>query len=107
MERVGNLTNIKTKYRKIDQEGLIRILDKDYNGIAVSIGKITFDNTSEENKTATMQYDYEVVDLPKDIKLEEGDQKFHNLLGDIIVDIIESTLEENPDLLQFEEKDED
>ena len=102
------MTNIKTKYRKIDQEdGLIRILDEDYNGIAVSIGKITFDNTSEENQTATMQYDYEVVDLPKDIKLEEDDQKFHNLLGDIIVDIIETTLEETPDLLKFEEKDED
>ena len=44
--------------------------------------------------------------LNQDI-IEKEDEEFHNLLGDIIVDIIETTLEETPDLLKFKEKNED
>ena len=41
---------IKNKYRTIEGQdtGHIRILDEKYNGVAVSIGKVSIDNSSNE-----------------------------------------------------------
>ena len=79
------MDNIKTKYRPIEgHDGAIRILDENYNNVAVSIGKIRIDDSSEDDK-ATLKYDYDVLEVPENIELDED---FDNLLGDIIVDIL-------------------
>ena len=100
------MSNIKDKYRQIKGVsglGIVRILDEKYNGIACGIGKVSFDNTSDENKSARMSYEYDILEMPSEIEL---DDEFHNLLGDIVVDIIENTLETDPELLKFEEFEE-
>ena len=90
---------MKTKYRTIEgqDEGHIRILDEKFNGVAISIGRIAIvpDEGSEE---ATLKYNYDVLELPEGIVLNE---EFETLLGDIIVDILESKLEEDPKSLRF------
>tara|TARA_R110000824_G_scaffold283177_1_gene471544 strand:+ start:468 stop:755 length:288 start_codon:yes stop_codon:yes gene_type:complete len=95
------MNNIKTKYRKIEgaDEGAIRILDEKYKNVAVSIGKIRIDDSSKDDK-ATLKYDYDVLEVPENIELDED---FDNLLGDIIVDILESKLESDPESLRFNE----
>jgi len=97
------MNNIKEKYRQIKSPvgiGTIRILDEKYNGVACAIGKVSFDDTSDKNKTTRMSYEYDILEMPSEIEL---DDEFHNLLGDIIVDIIETTLESEPELLKFED----
>ena len=97
------MNQTKNKYRQIEgaPEGNIRILEEKYKNVEVSIGKIKIDDSSDENK-ATLKYDYDVVDLPEDIELDED---FENLLGDIIVDILESKLASDPDSLRFDDAD--
>ena len=93
-------SNIKEKYRPIEKtdDGVIRILDENYNNVVVTVGRISIDNSREDS--ATFSYEYDVVDLPKGIKLDE---EFETLLGDIIVDIIETKLENDPKSLKFNE----
>ena len=94
------MINIKNKYRTIEGQdvGYIRILDEKYNGIALSIGKVSIDNSSSE-ETATLKYEYDIIDMPKNIEIDES---FDTLVGDIIVDILETKLEDNPDSLRFD-----
>ena len=98
------MTKISNKYRTIegqDSIGNIRILEEKYNGIAVSIGKISID-ASEDKETATLQYDYDVLELPDEIEI---DDEFNQLLGDIIVDILETKLKDDPDSLRFSDSE--
>ncbi len=100
--------NIKKKYRKVSNEdGLIKLLDEKYNGVVVDIGRISFEDTSDDSKSATLNYEYDLVDCPKNVEIDKEDKEFHTFLGDVIVDVIETTLQENPDMLKFEEKNED
>tara|TARA_R110000824_G_scaffold125699_1_gene284908 strand:- start:12 stop:332 length:321 start_codon:yes stop_codon:yes gene_type:complete len=99
------MDDIKKKYRKVaNQDGFVKLLDEKYNGVVVSVGRISFDDTSDNSKTATLNYEYDLVECPKNIEIEKEDEEFHNFLGDIIVDIIETTLEQTPDLLNYKEK---
>ena len=93
------MTEIANKYRKIEgcDDGHIRILDEQFKGVAVSLGRISIDDSGKE-ETATLKYDYDVLELPDGIELDE---QFDNLLGDIIVDIIETKLNYEPDSLRF------
>tara|TARA_R100000995_G_C3453210_1_gene109207 strand:- start:74 stop:376 length:303 start_codon:yes stop_codon:yes gene_type:complete len=95
------MRKIANKYRTIegqDSVGNIRILEEKYNGIAVSIGKISIDASEDDKETATLQYDYDVLELPDGIEI---DDEFNQLLGDIIVDILETKLKDDPDSLRF------
>jgi ABC-type transporter Mla subunit MlaD len=94
---------IKNKYRTIEGQdtGHIRILDEKYTGVAVSIGKVSIDNSSNE-ETATLKYEYDIIDVPKNIEI---DVSFDTLVGDIIIDILETKLEDSPDSLRFNESE--
>ena len=96
-------TEIKTKYRPIEGQdiGNIRILDEKYEGVAVSVGRISIDANGEE-EMATLSYDYDVLELPTGIKLDEA---FDTLLGDIIVDMLETQLKDDPSALRFEDSE--
>ena len=86
---------MKTKYRTIS-DGVIRITNEKYKDVAVAIGRVSIDSSKEDE--AKLSYEYDVVDSPQDIKLDE---EFETLLGDIIVDIIETKLEDDPKSLKF------
>jgi len=93
------MTNIKRKYRTIEGQdsGCIRILDEKYNGVAITIGKVSIDDSSNE-ETATLKYEFDVIESPENVIIDE---KFDTLVGDIIVDILETKLINNPDSLRF------
>lgn len=90
---------MKTKYRTIEgqDEGKIRILDERFNGVAVSIGRVAIVPV-EDSDEAKLKYDYDILELPDGMELNE---EFDCLLGDIVVDILESKLEEDPKSLRF------
>tara|TARA_R110000824_G_scaffold377469_1_gene568781 strand:+ start:180 stop:473 length:294 start_codon:yes stop_codon:yes gene_type:complete len=92
---------ISNKYRPIEgaDEGNIRILDENYKNVAVSIGKVTIQEQKNSKDEATLKYDYDILELPEDVKL---DKDFDNLLGDIIVDILETKLKEDPESVRFD-----
>ena len=92
---------MKKKYRTIEgqDEGNIRILDDRFNGVAVSIGKVSI-VPIEDSDEAKLKYDYDVLELPEGMELNK---EFDILLGDIVVDILESKLEENPESLRFKD----
>ena len=96
-------TEIKNKYRTIEGQdiGNIRILDEKYAGVAISVGRISID-ANGEGATATLSYDYDVLETPTGVELDEY---FDTLLGDIIVDILETQLENDPDNLRFEDSE--
>ena len=97
------MTEIKQKYRRIPNAdtGAIRILDEKYKDIAVSIGRVSFGETeSEEGRV--MGFDYDIVMNERNIEIDED---FDTLLGDIIVDIIETKLETDPDSLKFDDNE--
>tara|TARA_R110000824_G_scaffold182610_1_gene363589 strand:+ start:173 stop:454 length:282 start_codon:yes stop_codon:yes gene_type:complete len=87
------------KYRTIEgqSEGNIRILDERFNGVAVSIGRVAI-VPAEDSDQATLKYNYDVLENPSDITLNE---EFDSLVGDIVIDILESKLEEDPKSLRF------
>ena len=93
------MTDIKRKYRNIEGQdsGCIRILDENYNGVAITIGKVSIDDSSNE-EVATLKYEFNIIESPENIIIDE---KFDTLVGDIIVDIIETKLTTNPDSLRF------
>jgi len=94
---------IREKYRNIEGQdaGVIRILDEKFKGIAVSIGKVSID-ASDDKEEATLSYDYDLIEVPEGIEITED---FNKLLGDIIVDILETKLESNPETLRFEDSE--
>jgi len=100
---------IKSKYRNIEgqDDGAIRILDGEFKGVAVSIGRISIDASGDE-ETATLNYEYDVMEIPKEVDVDLNKNKdFCQLIGDIIVDILETKLKDNPDSLRFNENSED
>ena len=87
------------KYRTIEgqTEGNIRILDEKFNGVAISIGRVAIVPV-EDSDQATLKYNYDILENPNDIKLNE---EFESMLGDIVIEILESNLEEDPKSLRF------
>ena len=90
---------MKTKYRTIEgqDEGNIRILDERFSGVAVSLGRIAIVPCGDSNE-AKLKYDYDVLELPDGVDLNED---FESLLGDIVVDIIDTKLNNDPGSLRF------
>ena len=97
-------TKIKTKYRNIEgqEDGHLRILDEKFKGVAVSVGKVSIDGSGDE-ESATLSYDYDILEVPEGIEINE---EFNQLLGDIIVDMLETKLKDNPGSLRFNDNSE-
>ena len=87
------------KYRTIEgqSEGNIRILDERFNGVAVSIGRVAIVPIDDSDE-ATLKYNYDILDNPNGIELNE---EFESMLGDIVIKILDTKLEEDPKSLRF------
>ena len=93
---------IKQKYRIVEntEDGVLKILDEKYLNVAVSVGRVSIEKPTTNSENATLKYEYDVVNLPENVEL---DKEFDTLLGDIIVDVIETKLENDPKSLRFNE----
>lgn len=92
--------NIKEKYSILNLEtkgaetAKIRLTIEQWNDIMYSYGEVKFDE--DENESGYLHFDYKVHDPEDfDVKLynEEEQAEFQTLLGDILVDMIQDSID--------------
>jgi hypothetical protein len=80
----------------------IKIVEGEYKDVIYRYGKVGFnpdegDINTDEDERLTMVFDYDIISLPmnlQDVDLEDEQfYNFENVLGDILIDIIEHDLE--------------
>ena len=72
-----------------------------FDGVVYKYGKVTLPKEKVENGTLPFKFEYDIVD-PNSLQREQFNEDFFNLIGDILLDIIdeqlkEDNLEYNPD----------
>lgn len=92
--------NIKEKYSVLNAEtkenetARIRLTIEPWNDIMYSYGEVKFDE--DENEKGFLHFDYKVHD-PEDFEImlysQEEQSQFQTLLGDILVDLIQDSLD--------------
>jgi hypothetical protein len=97
--------SIKSLYEATEQVHngfvVIKINSGKFEGIEFSYGKIDI-KEDKENDRAVLHYKIDLVKNPNDVTLDE---KFDQLTGDIVVDLLEDWLEENEN--EFEDRVDD
>ncbi len=71
----------------------IQIIDPPYDGVIIKIGKIAVNE--DKNGSATLSFDYDILKGNPE-SLGDADS-FGQIIGDIIVDILEKQLKEEDD----------
>ena len=75
----------------------IKVLQKPYNGIIYTYGKVKVSEPNGEGEKATLTFDYRVEEVPpvfgKTKKDIENDEDFANFIGDILVEILEDSID--------------
>ena len=91
------MSNIKRMYkfvsRKEDDWASIVITGGRYSGIIYQYGRVSVNEEEDAEGNLTLSFDYNIVDN-YGISDEEIHDDFRNLLGDILVDIMDDQLEE-------------
>ena len=82
-----------TNYKFDDSDKTIQpvpviITEGKYEGMKIQYGRISFD---EENETLALKFDYRLCENPNEL---EEDQDFIDILGDILVKVLEEEIEE-------------
>ena len=92
------MSNIKDRYkyisRKEDNWASICIMGGRYSGIIYKYGKVSVATEENAEGNLTLRFDYNIVD-DYGISEEELHDDFRDLLGDILVDIMDDQLEED------------
>lgn len=94
----------KPLYGFVDKEGeefaAIKLKDPKYDGLIYSYGKIGF-KPEEELDRMKVIFDFQVIENPKNLTDDDlNAQDFIDLLGDIIIDILSSSITENKEILR-------
>lgn len=75
----------------------IKIIKGDFEGIEYRYGKVGFDpSQGDADERLTMAFEYDIITLPSNLDGDLPDEQFfafENLLGDILVDVLEKDLE--------------
>ena len=75
----------------------IKVLQEPYNGIIYTYGKVKVSEPEGEGENAKISFDYRVEEVPpvfgKSKEEIENDQDFANFIGDILVEILEDSVE--------------
>jgi len=80
----------------------VKIVEGEYKDVIYRYGKVGFnpdegDINTDEDERLTMVFDYDIISLPMNLQdADLGDEQFYNfenVLGDILIDIIEHDLE--------------
>ena len=92
------MSNIKDRYtyvsRKEDNWASICLTGGRYSGIIYQYGKVSVATEEKAEGNLTLRFDYNIVD-DYGISEEELHDDFRDLLGDILVDIMDDQLEED------------
>lgn len=89
----------KLKYTLMDIDGTdytaIRLDEKKYGGFVFTYGKCKF-IPDVDGAGCTIEYDYDVVENPKNLTVRQLKSKvLIKLMGEILVDIIQNSLEKH------------
>jgi hypothetical protein len=75
----------------------IKVLTEPYNGIIYTYGKVKVSEPENKNENATLTFDYRVDEVPpifeKSKEEIENDQDFSHFIGDILVEILEDSVD--------------
>ena len=75
----------------------IKLIDGPYNELIYTYGKVTVSESNGESETASLTFDYYVEEIPpiieKTRKELESDEDFVNYIGDVLVQILEDSIE--------------
>ena len=92
------MSNIKDRYtyvsKKEDNWASICLTGGRYSGIIYQYGKVSVATEENAEGNLTLRFDYNIVD-DYGIPEEELHDDFRDLLGDILVDIMDDQLEED------------
>ena len=92
-----NLWKKMPDYKIISMDGedqsYVQLVAGHYHGCIYKYGKLEITEDMEVEITLTLSFDFTIIKSPEVGHVEEGDEEFKNLIGDILVDII--TSEEN------------
>ena len=75
-------------YREDDKHSCIGIKGGEFEGVVYKYGKVTLSEKENSDGTLPFRFEYDIVDN-NGIKRENFSDEFFNLIGDILVDIIE------------------
>ena len=73
---------------KYPNQTCIGINEGTYAGVIYKYGKVTFGKEEDENGNLPLQFQYDIVDN-NGIPREQFDDEFFNLIGDILVEIMD------------------
>jgi len=75
----------------------IKVLQEPYNGIIYTYGKVKVSDPNGDGEKATLTFDYRVEEVPpvfgKSKEEIENDEDFANFIGDILVEILEDSID--------------
>ena len=93
------MSNIKDSYvyveSKSQDQTCIGIKGGKFAGVVYKYGKVSFGKEEDENGNLPLQFQYDIVDN-NGIPREQFDDEFFNLIGDILVEVMEEQTKNEP-----------
>ena len=80
---------------KSQDQTCIGIKGGKFAGVVYKYGKVSFAKEEDENGNLPMQFQYDIVDN-NGIPREQFDDEFFELIGDILVEVIEEQTKDEP-----------
>ena len=73
----------------------IGIKDGKFAGVVYKYGKVSFGKEEDENGNLPLQFQYDIVDN-NGIQREQFGEEFFKLIGDILVEVMEEQIKDEP-----------
>ena len=80
---------------KEQDQTCIGIKEGKYHGVVYKYGKVSFAKEEDENGNLPMQFQYDIVDN-NGIPREQFGDEFFKLIGDILVEVMEEQIKDEP-----------
>ena len=80
---------------KSQDQTCIGIKGGKFAGVVYKYGKVSFGKEEDENGNLPLQFQYDIVDN-NGIPREQFDEDFFNLIGDILVEVMEEQIKDEP-----------
>ena len=100
--------SLENNYRFVDHPDdknadyrCVELLHGDFAGLVYRYGRFKLASRDNPDKTRTIQYEYDIIKIPKNIQgveyPPEKEKEFSDLLATILIDIVNKWAEENKD----------
>lgn len=94
MEMMKGLKYLLTDHPKANDRWAVQLTDGKYDGLVYAYGKVDFVEADQEGATLSFEYDVlEPIEIDVENLTGKDYEEFKSLLGDILVELIEESLE--------------